>query len=155
MFEPLPENDELHDYYTIVTLIDITATNGTAQYPPGFENTKSYVNLIRNQRRNLTSFIQVLGLRAQPIYMTNPIPYYGRIELSDRFGTDYDIGTIWSFNFGIEHKGIYDLPTRPHGGLLDDLHNVPIITGLLETVTIDPAIIDTHTPKTKNTIILQ
>lgn len=155
MFEPLPESDEQHDYYTVATLIDITKTNGTYQYPPGFENTRSYVNLIRNQRRNLNSFIQVLGLRAQPIYMTDPVAYYGRIELFDQFGIDYDTGTVWSFNFGIEHKGIYNLPNRPYGGLLDDLHNVPIIIGLLETVDIAPAIIDTHNAKTKNTIILQ
>jgi len=155
MFAPLPLNDERHDYFTIVTLIDITKTNGTDQYPPGYENTKSYVNIIRNQRRNLNSFIQALSIRAQPVYMTDPVQHYGHIEIFDQLGSNYDTGTVWAFNFGVEHKGIYDLPNRPAGAIADDLHNVPIITGMLETVDIDPAIIDCHLPTTKNTIILQ
>jgi hypothetical protein len=155
MFESLPENDEQHDYFTIVTLIDITKTNGTYQYPQGFENTRSYVNLIRNQRRNLNSFMQVIALRAQPIYITDPKQYYDQALTKFGFGSNYETATIWSFNFGVEHKGIYELNHRPFGGLLDDLHNVPIITGLLETVHIDLTVIDTHNSKTKNTIILQ
>lgn len=153
MFEPLPESDEHHDYFTVATLIDITATNGTDQYPNGTENDKNFSNIIRNQRRNLTSFLQSISLRCNHIYITDPVPHYGG-DLS-KFGTHYKNGTIWTFNFGVEHKGVFDLPGQPGGGLANDLHNVPIITGLLETVSIEPAIIDTISSDRRNTIILK
>lgn len=155
MFEPLPEVDDRHDYFTIVTLIDITASDASRHYHKGMEDSVAYYNIIRNQRRNFDSFMQSIGLRCQPMYISDAIAHFRQDLSAYDFGTNYTTATIWSFNFGVEHKGIYDLPSQPHGGLLNDLHNVPIIVGLLETVSIKPAIIDTATPERRNTIILK
>lgn len=155
MFLPLPQKDGRHDFYTCVTLIDITKTNAVRHYNKGMAETEAEYNVKRNQRRNWESILQVIGLRSQPVYLTDPVMHPDEELTQYNFGTMFSAGSLWVFNFGVEHEGIFDLPGRPKGGLLDDLHNVPVIINLTETVTIDPAIIDTINDTTKNTIILK
>ncbi len=155
MFLPLPQNDGRHEFFTCVTLIDITKTNSVRHYHKGMDESEAEYNIKRNQRRNWESILQVIGLRSQPTHLTDSVMYLDEELTQYNFGTIFSTGTLWVFNFGVEHEGIFDLPNKPLGGLLNDLHNVPIVTGLLETVNINPAIIDIYSDETKNTIILK
>ena len=50
------------------------------------------------------------------------------------FGDFYEGGQkVWTWTWTIESAGVYDLPGKPLGALLQDLEQVPIITGLNET----------------------
>jgi len=109
--------------------------------------------LKRNQHRNWQSMLQIIGLRCQPVYISTPTMVSGQ-DLSD-FGTEYSKGTYWKYHFGVEQEGVFDLPNKENGLLLEDLHNVPMIIKLTETESIDPAMIDTFSDKFKNTIILK
>jgi hypothetical protein len=141
------------NYYTCVTLIDITKTDAVRHYDKGMFEKESEYEILRNQHRNWQTIIQVISLRTQPMYLSEPVMTVGQ-ELDD-FGTVFDKGTYWTFQFGVEGEDIFDLPTQPGKVLLDDLHNVPVVVNLTEDVIIKPAIIDTLNVDTKNTLILK
>lgn len=107
------------------SLVDITNTDVV-----------SYDSMSRNQQRNWETVIQVLGLRTQ-LMLLRP-PTVTDIDLSTmNFGSAYT-GThrVWEFKFGIEFEAVFASKDRPYGTLENDFVNVPIITGLTETVTI-------------------
>ena len=141
------------NYYTCVTLIDITKTDAVRHYDKGMFEKQSEYEILRNQHRNWQTIIQVISLRTQPMYVSEPVKTSEQ-ELVD-FGTSFDIGTYWTFQFGVEGEDVFDLPGSPGKVLLDDLHNVPIVVNLTEDVIIKPAIIDTLNDATKNTLILK
>jgi len=155
MFLKYPTDDAGLDYYTCVTLIDITKTDAARHYFSGMEESEAEYNIKRNQHRNYQSMLQVIGLRCQPIYLTDPVIYPDENLTKIGFGSDYSKGDVWTFSFGVEQEGIFDLPTQPMGLLLNDLHNVPIITGLAENVNVKISMLDTSNTNTKNTIILK
>ena len=152
MFSNYPTDDAGLNYYTCVTLLDITKTDTVHHYVNGMGGSEAEYNVKRNQHRNYQTMLQVIGLRCQAVYLSNPTMFQDE-ELSE-FGTNFINGNVWAFSFGVEQEDIFALPNRPLGLLLDDMHNVPIITGLTETVNITLAMIDTVNDDTKNTIIL-
>jgi len=89
----------------------------------------------RNQQRNWETVVQCLGLRTQPTILQLP-----EVTLIENHGL-HDYGEfyhnqpqkIWSWVWTVEKTGIYDLHDKPLGGLLQDLEQVPIVTGLSET----------------------
>ena len=107
------------------SLVDITATGVTR----GDNDSQE-----RNQQRNWETVLQCIGLRTQPQHVQEPT----QANITDitiaEFG-DFYAGeqTIWVWTWGIEGEGIYDLPGKSLGGLLQDFEQVPIITGLTET----------------------
>jgi len=153
MFSNYPTDDAGLDYYTCVTLIDITKTDAARHYSSGMDEAEAEYNIKRNQYRNYQTMLQVIGLRCQPVYLTDPVMHSNE-DLID-FGSDYTKGNIWAFSFGVEQVGIFDLPNQPTALLLNDLHNVPIITGLSENVNVKISILDTSNTNSKNTIILK
>ncbi len=155
MISTSPTDDGRFYYFTCATLIDITKTDIVRHYNEAMPEPKDEYELKRNQQRNWQSILQVIGLRSQPMYLSSPIVNPMDDLAVYEFGSNFTTGKVWSFHFGVEQEGIFDTPSKPGGLLLEDLHNVPIVTGLTEDVTIDPAIIDTVSPQDRNTIILK
>ena len=107
------------------TLVDITAT--------GVIRSNNVDSQDRNQQRNWETLLQCIGLRTQPHNITEPQAGMGSMKLFD-FGDFYEGGQkVWTWTWTIESAGVYDLPGKPLGALLQDLEQVPIITGLNET----------------------
>jgi hypothetical protein len=105
------------------SLVDITQTGDTSNIS----------SKTRNQHRNFETLMQVLGLRAQVITMTQP-EILDLTITNSRFGSNFaGKHTIWTFKFGVEHSSVYANASSTYGSLLNDFTNVPIITGLDET----------------------
>jgi len=108
------------------SLVDITAT--------GVIRDQDTDSLPRNQQRNWETLLQCMGLRTQPLNIEQPVLIeHAKLNTMD-FG-DFYTGehNVWVWQWCTEREGVYDLPGRPMGGLLQDLEQVPIITGLTET----------------------
>ena len=107
------------------SLVDLTNTDIVV-----FDSTE------RNQQRNWETTIQVLGLRTQLMFLRPPI--MKELDLATlQFGSDYTgKHRVWEFKFGIEFDSVFASSDRPFGTLENDFVNVPIITGLTETATI-------------------
>lgn len=108
------------------TLVDITATGVIRGNGPD--------NVERNQQRNWETLLQCIGLRTQPYNIQEPaISTFEDITIAE-FG-DFYTGTqkIWTWSWTVERDGVYDLNGTALAGLLQDLEQVPIITGLDET----------------------
>jgi len=152
MISTSPLADGLY-YYTCITLIDITKTDAVRHYIDGIPELRSEYELMRNQQRNWQTILQVISLRVQPMHIS--VPIIATNQTLTQFGTLFATGTVWAFTFGVEQEAVFDLPDSPNKVLLNDLHNVPVVVNLKEDVTISPAIIDTNSSATKNTIILR
>jgi len=108
------------------TLVDITATGVIRSQDPD--------NAERNQQRNWETLLQCIGLRTQPQNIQEPITSTVEDISVAEFG-DFYTGSqkIWTWSWTVEREGVYDLANAPLGGLLQDLEQVPIVTGLTET----------------------
>jgi hypothetical protein len=108
------------------TLVDITAT--------GVIRGQDSDNMERNQQRNWETLLQCIGLRTQPQNIQEPTASTVEDIGIAEFG-DFYTGTqkIWTWSWTVEREGVYDLVNAPLGGLLQDIEQVPIVTGLEET----------------------
>ncbi len=108
------------------SLVDITAT--------GVIRDQDTDGIARNQQRNWETLLQCIGLRTQPLNIQPPeiieSADLSHFEFGDLYSGEH---RIWSWAWTIEREGVYDLSGRPLAGLLQDLEQVPIITGLTET----------------------
>ncbi len=132
--------------FTVHTLVDITET-GQKRKEPGRE-------LEYNQQQNFTMLMQTIGMRVNPHYNASP---RSREDNVDRygFGTEFE-GTqrVWTFKFNIEYEdGFKDSEGNSAGLLIEDLNFVPMIVSLDETVSIEPAMMDTKSIRYKNTVV--
>ena len=157
MFIPnLPQSDGFHEFYACVTLVDITKTDAVRYYNKGMDISPKEYETLRNQHRNWQTILQVINLRSQPVYLTDPKKMENQPMSDFDFGSNFTGNhTVWVFTFGTEHSGIFDLPHQPLGGLLNDLHHVPIITHLTETAEISPMVFDSLSSDNKNILILK
>jgi hypothetical protein len=107
------------------SLVDITATGVVRSVDPDAVD--------RHQQRNWETVIQCMSLRTQPQHIQTPTRI--EIELDKLAFGDFYEGTqqVWTWQWAVEGKGVYDLPGKPLGGLQQDFEQVPIITGLAET----------------------
>lgn len=115
------------EFYTGVTLVDITAT--------GIIRHRDDVELERNQQRNWETVLQCIGLRAQPQLIDGPHCKELDIDQDSIFG-EYFYGTkqkVWIFSFGVESTDVFLIDNNPVGYLDKDFSQVPIICGLEET----------------------
>jgi hypothetical protein len=129
----------------IQTLVDITDTK---------------VNRLRNgmqkehdQFRNFTTLRQCAEIRANIFFDSDP-----SVETKDikdlGFGTSYKgKHKVWTFRFSPERMGSYVDGNQEIGALINDVHEVPIIKNLTETINMDKAVFDVKDPATRNTII--
>jgi len=130
----------------IKTLIDITCT-GVIRLSQGTQ-------IEINQNRNFTTLKQCAELRSIISFDLKPIFQDQDINLIG-FGSDYQgIQRVWTFKFMSDHTDVYSDEYDPLGKLREDVHNVPIIKNLSETINIQRAVFDCKTRSSKNTLIM-
>lgn len=127
----------MNHIYEIITTVDITPTGIiSAKY----KNIQDY-ELKRNQQRNFDTLIQVLSLRTnvQEPQIDENIIYnqswlFGNKNLPDVFKT-------WTLTFSCDRDQVFG---EDNQALYDDLHMIPIIPALTETVPTFPPYFLTH-----------
>lgn len=134
------------DEIEVCTLIDITNTK-VHRLSQGTE-------LELNQQRNFTTLIQCLEIRSVIAYTQSPTWEIKDIKNSG-YGTEYKgKQQIWKFKFTTDRQFVYqDNDGDPIGLLIEDMHEVPIIKKLTESINISKPIFDCKDPKFRNTIV--
>jgi len=141
----------------VQTLFDITNTHIVRNYKPALIKSHPTIHTkqdwikARQQETNWETMIQVISLRSNPIDIKPPKPQV--MDLSD-FGYYMFKGLVWEFTFVIESNDVFHDGTNNVGLLLDDLNNVPMISGLNEN-TIDCDYFKTNDTLTKVYITMQ
>ena len=155
MFSRYPTTGDGLDYYTCVTLIDITKTDAVRHYNKSMSETEAEYNIKRNQQRNYQTMLQVISLRCQPSFATDPI-IYKDLDITDAgFGSAFTKETVWEFTFAVDVEDVFATADSPYGLLLEDMNNIPIILNLNETANIAEPKLDTLSDISKNTIIIK
>lgn len=129
----------------IKTLIDIS-DSGTVR-----PNQGSVIE--QGQFRNFNTLKQCAELRSNIVYETS-----ASLEICDikdlGFGSKYKgKHSVWTFRFTSERQGAYEKNGNEVQGLIEDLHEVPVVKKLTETINIDKAVFDVQDSAYKNTII--
>jgi hypothetical protein len=130
----------------IKTLIDITKPN---VHRPGQGSP-----LEQNQYKNWITLQQCIGLRS--IISYDDIPIVEEVEVKGLgFGSKYKgKHKVWTFIFYPDRSGAYDDGSgNPISLLLNDLHQVPVIEKLTETINNSRAVFDLEDSQNKNIII--
>lgn len=130
----------------IQTLVDITNTR--AIRPSHGSQTAI------DQNRNFITLMQCIELRSIVSYDSKPIGEKVEIK-SMEFGSAYKgKHLVWTFRFAPDRSGVYEnLQGDGIGSLINDLHEVPVVKNLTETINIDKAIFNCKDGQYKNTII--
>lgn len=133
-------SDLAQEIIVCYSLIDLTKTDVIGTYKPTVNGDQGAWNFRRNQQRNWESMIQLIGLRAQPVHLTDPVILDQR-DLRDYRFSDLYSGhhRVWTFEFASEHAGVFG---QDFELLIDDVHNVPINVGLTETVSFPTPVFD-------------
>lgn len=127
--------------FKVITLIDITKT--------GLTKFKSEDRQAINQQANWNTFLQVLGMRANPYFQNNPVSVEADIE-GLGFGTNFTgKQRIWTFEFTVEQEGATSVDA-----LKEDFDLIPVIAGLTETITINNSAFRTNDSETTNIIFM-
>jgi len=101
------------EYYSLFTKLDITRTGDFAD----------------NTQKDFESVVQVIGLRAQPIIMNNPVPLNGIGQnLLENYGAPSITGAGWIFKFAFEREGVHTIDT-----LRDELNGIVLNGGTIDT----------------------
>jgi hypothetical protein len=118
--------------YQIVTLVDITRTNPT--------RSETDQHLLA-QQANFNTLLQSIGLRSNVEWTVDPTECKGILPhpLEGR-------ANHWVWTFEVERDEVFNKDGDPVGLLLDDLHGVPIIGQLNNSVDIDPPVFQTQGP---------
>jgi hypothetical protein len=129
----------------IKTLVDITDTKVNRPRPG--------LQLEHDQYRNFTTLKQCLEIRSNIVFDTEPS--VETLDVKDMgFGSKFKgKHQIWTFRFSPERAGAYTEGNNEIAAVVEDVHAVPFIQNLKETINIDKAIFDLKDLATKNTII--
>jgi hypothetical protein len=129
----------------IKTLVDITNTN--------VSRPNQGTSLEHGQNRNFVTLKQCLELRSNIMYDFSPEMQV--IDVKDLgFGSKYKgKHAVWSFRFNPERSGVYANDQGEIGCLYEDIHGVPVVEKLTETINIEKAIFDLIDASSKNTVI--
>lgn len=112
--------------YQLITLVDITNPHATrAETDP----------VRQGQQANFHTLTQTIGLRSNLEWDRDPQRCYGALPP----GTDRGKAAWWSWQFFVEREAVFDDGSSPVGLLEVDLHGVPVIAGLTETLDLHPA----------------
>lgn len=124
--------NKLGAWFSGYTLIDIT---NTGVYRPSTQLVTE-----RNQQRNWETVVQVIGLRTQPIDIISAQTSKTVSMTGREFGSYYRSSQCcWKFMFFVEHNHVFGPAEHPTKFLEQDFDQIPIITGLTETVALpDP-----------------
>ncbi len=115
--------------YTVITFVDITRTNPTRS-----ETDK----LKLAQQSNFNSLVQAIGLRSNISWEQDPKMHSGCYH-----GVFEGKANHWVWTFDTERDDVFLDKGNPVALLIEDLHGVPIIDKLLDTVEIYPCVFKT------------
>ncbi len=101
------------EFYTLFTSIDLTRTG-------------DYTD---NTQKDFESVVQVIGLRAQPVVMNNPVALNGAgANVLENYGAPTLTGAGWIFKFAFEREGVHSIQT-----LKDELDGIVLNGGTIDT----------------------
>jgi hypothetical protein len=101
------------EYYTLFTTLDITSTG----------------DFNDNTQKDFESVVQVIGLRAQPVVMNNPVALNGiGANLLENYGAPSLTGAGWIFKFAFEREGAHTIDL-----LKDELNGIVLNDGTIDT----------------------
>ena len=101
------------EFYSLFTTIDITRTGDFGD----------------NTQKDFESIVQVIGLRAMPVVMNNPVELSGVGELVlEGYGAPTLTGAGWIFKFAFEREGVHTIDT-----LKDELNGIVLNGGTIDT----------------------
>ncbi|MDA8847179.1 hypothetical protein N9J02_00945 [bacterium] len=101
------------EYYTLFTSLDITRTGDYSDAT----------------QKDFESVVQVIGLRAQPVVMNNPVALDGTgAQLIENYGAPSITGAGWIFKFAFEREGVHTIDT-----LKDELDGIVLNGGTINT----------------------
>ena len=101
------------EYYSLFTKLDITRTGDFAD----------------NTQKDFESVVQVIGLRAMPTVMNNPVYLNGTGQnLLENYGASSITGSGFIFKFATEMPGAHTVQT-----LIDELHDIVLNSGVIDT----------------------
>jgi len=127
--------------FTIHTLIDVTET-------------RVFKHQLGSELAKFMTLLQTIGLRANPAFSQGP--NVEELNLKDLFfGSAYrGHHRVWTFKFDIEYDGAFvDAAGNEVGLLSSDLHYIPVITDLTETIDFRLAVFDTSSSDFRNTVV--
>lgn len=129
----------------IKTLVDITNTR--------VSRPNQGTQLEMDQNRNFTTLKQCAELRSIISYDFSPEMQV--VDVKDLgFGSKYKgKQAVWTFRFSPDRSGAYAKGDNDIGCLLEDVHGVPVVEKLTETINIEKAIFELIDSVSKNTII--
>lgn len=101
------------EFYTLFTSIDISRTGDFSD----------------NTQKDFESVVQVIGLRAQPVVMNNPVALNGvGANVLENYGAPSLTGAGWIFKFAFEREGAHTIDT-----LKDELDGIVLNGGTVDT----------------------
>ena len=101
------------EFYTLFTTIDITRTGDFGD----------------NTQKDFESVVQVIGLRAQPVVMNNPVQLNGVGQnVLENYGAPSLTGAGFIFKFAFEREGVHSIST-----LKDELNGIVLNGGTIDT----------------------
>ena len=116
--------------YKIVTLVDITRSQPTRE-----ETDRVKVG----QQANFNSLLQAIGMRSNVDWVRDPKKHTG--GLPDSIGGK---ATHWIWEIDCEREDVFLKDNDPCGLLKDDVHGVPIVDLLENSVDLTPAAFQTR-----------
>ena len=101
------------EFYSLFTSLDITRTGDFGD----------------NTQKDFESIVQVIGLRAMPVVMNNPVALSGVGTLVlEGYGAPTLTGAGWIFKFAFEREGVHTIDT-----LKDELNGIVLNGGTVDT----------------------
>lgn len=123
--------------YIIYTTVDITPTgviNSNNKLEFNFEHR-------RNQQRNYDTLCQVISLRANIYNPSVSVDFIDSVAAVFPNPNLPDSYTVWSLEFWCDRENVFG---ENNSALINDLHMVPIVPGLGETIPQFPPYFITH-----------
>ena len=106
------------EFYTLFTDINITRTGDFSD----------------NTQKDFESVVQVIGLRAQPVVMNNPVALNGvGAQVLENYGAPTLTGAGWIFKFAVEHPDVFNENGNPLSKLISSMDGVVLNGGTLST----------------------
>ena len=146
----------MHEY-RVHTLVDITENGNLKQQFPFKTKSGEMIHdrhslaTARDQNSNFNTMLQLLQMRGNIMWELPPHRITDTIR-NHAFGTFYEgTQTTWHFQFFTEQSGVYGDEQDPTAQLVEDFHQVPIVSFCKETVTFPHSTFDTQDLRTLNT----
>ena len=103
------------EFYTLFTTLDITKTGDFSD----------------NTQKDFESVVQVIGLRAQPVVMNEPVSLNGiGAQVLENYGAPSLTGAGFIFKFAFEREGVHTLDT-----LKEELNGIVLNGGTIDTTS--------------------